>query len=116
MGNLIQQKQIEGLSGGGGALTPANHRPLDQLVHDIAESSYEEITYSGNKVTNIIIWTNSAKTTKIRENAFTYTGSKVNTETITQYDGSGLPITGEVLTGTYNYSGSQLQNIDWVLT
>lgn len=116
MGNLIQQKQIEGLSGGGGALTPENHRPLDQLVHNVAESCYSEYVYSGNKIQDIIIWTNSGKTTKIRETNFTFTGSKVATETIKQYDGSGAIISGETMTGTYTYSGSQLNSIDWVLS
>ncbi|MHA2404787.1 MAG: hypothetical protein ACXADH_17455 [Candidatus Kariarchaeaceae archaeon] len=113
MTNLIQQKQIEGL--GGGALTPANHRPLDQLVHNIAETSYEELTYTGNQLDSVIIWTNSGKTVKIRETSYTYSGSRPATETIIQYDGAGAVITGETLTGTYTYSGNKLDNIDWVL-
>jgi hypothetical protein len=114
VGNLLQQKQIEGLTGG--ALTPSNHRPLDQLVHNIAETSYEELVYTGNQLDAIIIWTNSGKTIKIRENLYTYASGRPATETIKQYDGAGAVITGETLTGTYTYSGNQLQNIDWVLS
>ena len=50
----------------GPGLDAATHRPLDQLVHLIAETSFEEFLYAGNKVTDIIVWTNSGKTQKIR--------------------------------------------------
>jgi hypothetical protein len=110
MGNLLQQKQIEGL--GGGALTPSNHKTLDQLVHNIAETSYEEYIRSGNQVTDIIIWTDSGKTTKIREENFTYSAGKISTIVTKQYDGAG--VLAETLTDTYNFTGNQLTSIDRV--
>lgn len=101
---------------GGGGLSPGTHRPLDQLVHEIAETSYEEVTYSGNQVTDIIIWTTSGKTQKIRETNLTYTGNKVNTVTTKQYDGAGVLIAGETLTETFTYTGGNVTSIDKVLS
>lgn len=90
------------------------HPALDQLVHSIAETSYEKLTYSGSKVTNRTYWTDSGMTVKIREYAYTYSGQKIATETITQYDGAGSAVL--TLTGTYTYSGAAIDNIDWVIT
>ena len=100
-----------------GGLTPAAHRVLDQLVHDIAEDSYDEYIYSGNKVTDIKIWTDNGKTTLIRWTTFTYSGNKVSTIVTKQYDGAGVlvPTTG-TLTETYTYSGNSVTNIDRVLS
>ncbi len=97
MGNLLQQKQIEGL-GGGGALTPTNHRPLDQLVHNIAETSYEEPTQVNGIVSNYAYYTNGTKTTKIRDYNNTIVNGIVSQVVKQQYDDAGLPITGETLT------------------
>jgi len=56
-----------------GYLLEEDHRPLDELVHLISEDSFEEVTYSaGNKVSSMIIYTDSGKTTKIREEQYTY--------------------------------------------
>lgn len=97
-----------------GYLDSDDHRDLDQLVHNIAETSYEQFTYSGNRVTNAIIWTDSGMTTKIREEQFTYSGNKVATAITIQYDGAGSAV--ETLTETYSYSGNKVINIDRVLT
>lgn len=101
---------------GGGGLTAGSHRPLDQLVHNIAENSFEEFIYTGNKVSSIIIWTNAGKTVKIRETLFTYTGNKVTTVATKQYDGAGVLIAGETMTETFAYSGNQVSDITAVLT
>jgi hypothetical protein len=101
---------------GGSGLSPAAHRALDQLVHPIAEDSYEEYIYSGIKVTDIIVWTDSGKTQKIRETTFTYSGNKVSTVVTKQYDGAGVLIVGETMTETFTYSGNQVSNIDRVMT
>lgn len=100
----------------GGGLTASSHRTLDQLVHEIAENSYEEYVYSGNKVSSIVVWTNSSKTTKIREELFTYTGNQVTKIETKQYDGSGTLITGESMTEDLNYTGSKLDDIDRAVT
>lgn len=101
------QDAIEELDAASGA-----HRSLDQLVHSVVENSYEEYVYSGNKVSSIIVWTNSSKTTKIREEIFTYTGNRVTKIETKQYDGSGTLITGESMTEDLNYTGSKLDDID----
>lgn len=100
----------------GSGLSPAGHRALDQLVHDVAEDSFEEYLFSGNKVTDIIVWTNSGKTQKIRETIFTYSGLKVSTVTVKQYDGAGVLIVGETMTETFTYSGNFVSSIDRVMS
>ena len=96
----------------GGGITEGQHEDLDTLVHNLSEDMYEEFTYSGGQVSSVIHWTDSGKTTKIREQTFTYTGNKVNTETIKQYNSSG--VLKYTLTGTYTWSGNQIANVDWV--
>lgn len=92
-------------------ITVGTHRNIDQLVHLIAEDSYEEYTYSGILATNITIWTNSGKTTKIREEQYTYgVGNKVDTLTTIQYDSLGN--VEETLVETYTYSGIKVISID----
>lgn len=98
-----------------GYITPEDHRALDQLVHIIAETSYEELSYSGGKVTNMTIWTDVGKTTKIREEQFTYdNNSKVTQAIIIQYDIGGLEV--ERLTESFTYSGNQITSITRTLT
>jgi hypothetical protein len=99
---------------GGGGLTEGTHRALDQLVHLIAESSYEEYEYTGNRVDAIRIYTDGTKTTKVRETEFTYTGAQVTTIVIKQYDSGGL--LDETLTETLSYTGAKLDDITRALT
>jgi len=100
----------------GSGLSEGQHRALDQLVHGIAENSYEEITYTGNKVTSIIVWTSVAKTTKIREETFTYTGNNVTTIVTKQYDVAGALIVGETMTETLAYTGNKIDDITRVMS
>lgn len=98
-------------SSAGGGITEAQHEDLDTLVHNLSEDMFEEFIYTGARVDDIIVWTNSGKTTKIRETNFSYTANKVTTEVIKQYDSGGiLKVT---LTGTYNYTGNTLDDITW---
>lgn len=98
-----------------GYLTDGDHRGLDQLVHAIAETSYEEITYSGSTANSLIIWTNSGKTKKIREELYTYgSGNHVTTIVTKQYDSAGAVV--ETLTENYTWSGGQVINITRTLT
>jgi len=93
------------------------HRGLDQLVHGIAEDSYEEFTYSGSKVTNITVWTDSGKTVKIRETEITYEGSRVDTVVTKHYDAAGVIIVGETMTEIFSYDGGgQVADIERTLT
>ena len=105
------QDAISDLDGSisGGGLTETAHEALDRLTHQINENSYDEITYTGNKATNYTVWTNSGKTTKIREEQYTYTGNRVTQVITIQYDGSGTE--KERLTEAYTYSGNNVSNI-----
>lgn len=91
------------------------HRDLNQLVHGIAEDSYEEIIYgSGIHVSNIIVWTDDSKTTKVREEQYSRTGNLIDTLIMIQYDEDGLEV--ERITETYTYSGIRIISIDRELT
>lgn len=109
-------KTLTDLLAGDGGLTPGAHRSEDVLVHLISENSYEEVTYTGNKVDTIIIWTDNGKTVKIREEIFTYSGNQISTIVTKQYDGTGTLVTGETMTETFTYSGGQVSSIDRVMS
>jgi len=98
----------------GGGVTEAQHRVINQLVHWVDEDYYQEYTYNGARVVSIVLWTDNTKTIKIREFQYTYAISKVSTETIIQYDDSGVE--AERLTLTYSYSGRRVSNITSVRT
>lgn len=97
-----------------GYLTEEEHRNLDQLVHNIAETSFEEITYNGSKPTNITIWTDAGKTLKIREEQFTYSNNQVSQIVVVQYDEFGTVV--ETLTESLTYSGGKITSISRTLT
>jgi hypothetical protein len=109
------QAALEDLGAGSG-ITPGQHRNIDQLVHDIAEDAYTEITKVGGVTTNVTIWTDNGKTIKIRESQITRTAGKVSQTVDIQYDAAGAVIVGETLTKTYNRTGGQVTSIDEVLT
>jgi len=100
------------LLAGEGGLTPVTHRPLDQLVHEIAEDAYLEITRVTGKTSAITYWTDSGKTIKIRDTVITRDGGgKVSQTVVTQYDAAGAPITGETLTTTITRSGGKVESM-----
>jgi hypothetical protein len=71
-------------------ITEAEHEGLRTLVHEIDQTSYEEIVYSGTDVTADIIWTDATKVKKIREELFTYgSGHRVLQAVTIQYDAAG---------------------------
>lgn len=90
-------------------LSESEHENLDRLTHSINESSYDEIVMSGNTITDVITWTDSGKTLKIREVNLTYTGNKVNQIVTIQYDGTGTE--KERNTEVIAYSGNKPTNI-----
>jgi len=103
------------LVAGGGGLTPVTHRSLDQLVHEISEDAYLEITRSAGKTSAITYWTDSGKTIKIRDTVITRDiGGKVSQTVITQYDAAGAAITGETLTTTITRSGGKVASMTMV--
>lgn len=98
-----------------------DHKAIDQLVHALAEDSYTEITYNGAypwRVDSEITYTDSGKTTKIRERNYTYNSTyfwRVDSEEIKQYDGVGSLV--ETLTKTYTYSSiTKLTTVDEALS
>jgi hypothetical protein len=105
---LIQNQSLDNLDS-------VEHRALDQLVHEIAENSFEEFTYAGNRVISAIVWVDASKTNKIREELYTYTGNKITTIVTNQYSKDGSTVV-ETLTETLVYSGSRVTDITAVLT
>lgn len=93
-------------------VSEANHRLLDTLTHELDEDYYEEYTYSGNYVSADIVWTDSGKTTKIREYTYTYDTGKMVGSVEKQYNGSGTLV--ETLTKTYTWTGSKLTSVTCV--
>jgi len=93
---------------GGSGLTPSTHRTQDQLVHDIAETSYDELVYTGSRIDALITWTTAGKTQKIREELYTYAGNQVTQIVTKQYDGAGVLVVGETMTETVTYSGNKV--------
>lgn len=92
------------------------HRAEDQLVHEVSENSFDELIYTGNRVDQLIVWTSPAKTTKIREELYTYTGSKVTQIVTKQYDAIGVLIVGETMTEVIAYTGNKVTDITRTMT
>jgi hypothetical protein len=106
-------RYIGQIGGSGGGLTPEDHRTLDQLVHNIAENNYTEYIYSGHsQITNIICWADAGKTLRIRDYAYTFTGQKITTEVVRQYNSSGAIV--ETLSFVYTYTGLRITNVSCV--
>lgn len=98
------------LSGGSG-ITEGQHEVLDSLIHWLSEDNYQEIVRSGGKVTSVINWTDSGKTTKIREMAITRTAGKVSQMVFIQYDGAGVE--KQRMTGVITRTAGKVSSIQW---
>lgn len=96
----------------GGGISEAQHEALDTLVHEVDETSFEEYIYDGSKVTDVVVWETSAKLKRIRDEHYSYTGSRVDSVVTRQYDAAGA--VKMTVTETYNYSGSRVTSIDRV--
>ena len=95
----------------GGGITEAQHKVLDQLVHDLAETCYYEITWDGPRATAETWWTTSGKLVKVREITYTYDGSRCTQELWEQYNGSGTKVA--TLQIDYTYSGPRVASADY---
>lgn len=106
------------LSTGSGGITEPQHQNLDTLVHNLAENSYSEVLYDAQlKVTDHIIWTSSAKTTKIRECNLTYDPNGLVTQVVSiQYDVSGIEVHRVTKTISYVSGTSRVSSISSVFT
>jgi len=92
------------------ALNTPSHKAVDSLVHDIAETCYEEVTRDGsNRVTDVIVWTNPGKTVKIREVNVTRTSGRVSQIVRKQYDAGGTLIA--TVTSVIARSGGRVSDI-----
>ncbi len=68
-------------------------------------AGYEEVTYSGNKTTNVTIWTDNTKVQKIREQIFSYTGNNITQIVTSYYDGAGTVFKTMTETIAYDAQG-----------
>jgi hypothetical protein len=91
-----------------------DHDSVDDLIHNIAESCYEEITRSSGRVSNITYWTDDTKTTKVREVAITRSSGRVSQLDCIQYNGSGTEI--QRMTGVITRTSGRISSIDWTET
>lgn len=74
-------------------ISEVQHEVLDTLAHNLTESCYREYQRTGNRVTLITTWTDSNKTEKIREEAFTYSSGRVVKIVERQYAAGVLKVT-----------------------
>ena len=101
---------------GGTGITAATHRPLDQLVHKIAEDNHTEVTRVAGVVTNVTVWTDGGMTVKIRESQITRAAGQVTQVVEIQYDGAGAAIAGETKTTTITRTAGKVTDIDEVMS
>jgi hypothetical protein len=73
----------------GGGITEEQHQGLKTLVHWVDENSFDEVTRTASRVTNITVWDSSSKIRKIREEQITRVGGKVSQIVSIQYDAVG---------------------------
>lgn len=74
----------------GGGITESQHDGLDDLVHWLAESHHLEVVRTSGKVTRVTAWTDSGKTTKVRElDNVVRSSGKISSYDLIQFDGSG---------------------------
>lgn len=103
------ERTISDFLTGGSGITESEHRDLDQLVHNIAEDSFDEVLRTGFLVSDIITWTDAGKTQKIREQNIIYTGFNPTQITYTQYDAAGVAV--EIVVETISYTGFLVDSI-----
>lgn len=89
-----------------------DHENYDTLTHLIAETNFTEITRTSGRVSNITVWTDNGKTTKIREVQITRSSGQVSQVVKIQYDGAGVAITGQTITTTVNRSSGKIVSFD----
>lgn len=94
---------VKSLTASSSGITESEHENLDTIVHDIAETSYDEVTYSGRRLMSTVTWDSASKITKVREVLLTYTGNRVTQVVTKQYDASGT--LKNTLTETFSYIG-----------
>lgn len=99
--------------GGGGGISPAQHKSLRDLIHFIDDGpadgfvsgAVKETSYAGALVIEEIWWTSAAKTQRIVDLAVSYTGSLPTTEVWRMYGLDGVTVL-VTLTDVITYSGA----------
>jgi hypothetical protein len=85
------------------------------LSHAIAVSNYRSVTRDADgRVSSVVVFTDAAMTTKLREILLSYSGGALATVTKRQYDGEGNLVA--TLSGTIDRSGGRLAGITWILS
>lgn len=107
-------EEVDSNLGAGSGITEPEHDALNDIVHALAETNYQEVTRTSGKVTNITHWTNSGKTIKIREVAITRSSGKVSQIDIIQYNNSSTEV--QRMTGVITRSSGQVTSIQWTET
>lgn len=90
------------------------HRPLNELVHVLAEDAHCELIRTSGKITSAIYWDSPSKVTKIREYVLTRTNDKLSSAETIQYNESGVET--ERMTYTLNRVDEKVVSIDESLT
>jgi hypothetical protein len=96
----------------GSGITEEQHEVLDTLAHALDETCYTEITRTGGKVTDIVVWATDAKLLKVREETITRAAGKVSQILTIQYDGAGVEKMR--VTETFTRAGTKITFIDAV--
>jgi hypothetical protein len=115
-GNLVFLDQVAGtktlseLTGGGtGGIDPTQHDLLPTLVHDIIATTFDEVTYSGSLISQIISWTSSSKTQKVQEILLSYSASLLSQIVTKRYDAAGALV--QQVTEVLAYSGGKVTSL-----
>lgn len=95
-------------------ITEAQHDALDNMVHWLAETNYQEIIRTAGKVTNVTNWTDSGKTIKVREMIITRAAGKVSQLDFIQYDGAGVE--NQRMVGVITRSAGKIASVQWTET
>jgi len=93
-----------------GDFDEAAHEILPSLVHNIAQDSITDFVYSDGQLSEAVVWKSVARTEKIKESLFSYTGPDLTEAIIKQYDAAGI-VVKYTLTKTFSYLGGELVSI-----
>jgi hypothetical protein len=103
------QEALEELDFSASGITESQHEALDTIIHEIDETSYDEVIYIGNYASSYIVWETASKLKKIREELYTYTSGKITKVITKQYDNAG--VLKMTMTEDYTYSGNKISII-----
>lgn len=94
---------------GGSGITEEQHELIDSLVHDLAETSYTEVTRTSGRVSSVITWVDVSKTKKVRETEITRASGRASVVVEKQYDAAGA--LKQTLTHTITRAGVRVASV-----